>query len=232
MRDNNNGQFLGLPEPQGLEQTKTAAPLPHVASYNGHGGYAGEDEAGEENHFREYLRAVRKHLWLIVGLTLLVTAGAAVYVAQKPDIYTAQTRVQVDLESNPASGATKNGTVVINSQTSDPAYFNTQLQNLTSQGLLRRVVKTLDLENNQAFLRPTAGQGRSVWQNLRRMAGLRNKNADEEKARQGEQQLPLTGKVAPATAREDLVEAKKLEPFVRRLQAGLKVEPVKETRTS
>jgi hypothetical protein len=74
----------------------------------------GDMDGMEENHFREYLRAVRKHLWLIIGLTLIATAASAVYVAQKPDIYTAQTRVQVDLESNPGAGATKNGTIVIN----------------------------------------------------------------------------------------------------------------------
>src|SRR5215217_2237134 len=99
----------------------------------------------------------------------------AVYVAQKPDIYTAQTRVQVDLESNPGAGATKSGAVIINSQSTDPAYFNTQLQNLTSPGLLRRVVKTLDLEHNQTFLRPTAGRDRTIWQNLQRMIGLQKK---------------------------------------------------------
>ena len=222
-----NGQPFALPEPQDLDRPKPAA-LPALPSYGGYVGY-GDIEGADENHFREYLRAVRKHVWLIVGITLLATAAAAVYIAQKPDIYSAQTRVQVDLESNPASGAVKNGTVVINSQTTDPAYFNTQLQNLTSQGLLRRVVKTLDLEHNDSFVRPASGQSRSVWQNLQRMAGLQKKaDAPEDK---GAEQLPLTGSVAPATARDDLVAAKKLDPYVRMLQGGLRIEPVKEMRT-
>ncbi|HEX8149728.1 MAG TPA: polysaccharide biosynthesis tyrosine autokinase [Pyrinomonadaceae bacterium] len=227
-----NGQPFALPEPKEIDRPQAAAaPAPALNPYTSYANYGDADGGAEENHFREYLRAVRKHLWLIVGLTLLVTAAAAVYVAQKPDIYTAQTRVQVDLESNPMSGATKSGTVVINSATSDPAYFNTQLQNLTSAALLRRVVKTLDLEHNQAFLRPSAGKKRTVWQNFLRMVRLRQSESDEQKGREV-YQLPLTGEVAPATAREDLVEAKKLDPFVRRLQADLKVEPVRETRTS
>ncbi len=226
-----NGQPFALPESTDLDRPQAAAaPAPALNSYVGHAGYA-DMEGADENHFREYLRAVRKHMWLIVGLTLLVTAAAAVYVAQKPDIYIAQTRVQVDLESNPMSGATKSGTVVINSPTTDPAYFNTQLQNLTSAALLRRVVKTLDLEHNQAFLRPSAGENRTVWQNLMRMAGLRKVTPAEQRGKDS-YELPLTGAVAPATAREDLVEAKKLDPFVRLLQLGLKVEPVRETRTS
>lgn len=224
-----NGQPFALPEPQDLDRPKAAppAPLPPYAGYAAYGDLDGADE----NHFREYLRAVRKHLWLIAAITLVTTAAAAVYVAQKPDVYAAQTRVQVDLETNPMSGTTKSGTVVISSPATDPAYFNTQLQNLTSQGLLRRVVKTLDLEHNGEFLRPSAGAKRTTWQNLLRMAGLERRApraGDERTANQ----LPLTGAVAPATAREDLAEAKRLAPYVGSLQAGLKVEPVKETRTS
>src|SRR5438067_6606165 len=121
----NQNQVLGLPESQELDRPvrNSALPSPH------YGGYYGSGEDAEENHFREYLRAVRKHLWLIIGLTLIITMLAAVYVARQPDIYAAQARVQVDLENNPASGAGggKNGTVVINSVTSDPTYFNTQL---------------------------------------------------------------------------------------------------------
>jgi capsular exopolysaccharide synthesis family protein len=229
MKDNNIPP-LSLPEPQDLERPKAAAPPAPLNPYTGYASY-GDLDGSDENHFREYLRAVRKHLWLIIGITLIATAAAAVYVAQKPDIYTAQTRVQVDLESNPMSGATKSGTVVINSPTTDPAYFNTQLQNLTSQGLLRRVVKTLDLEHNQAFLRPSARQKRTTWQNLTRMVGLEKRSDDEQKDKESNQ-LPLTGAVAPATAREDLVEAKRLDPFVNLLEAGLKIEPVKEMRTS
>jgi capsular exopolysaccharide synthesis family protein len=149
--------------------------------------------------------------------------------ARQPDIFSAQARVQVDLENNPASGVSKNNTVIVSSPTSDPTYFNTQLQNLTSQGLLRRVVKTLDLEHNESFIRPNREQNRSTWQNLRRMVGLSKKQVDDKSP---DDNLPLTGTVAPATSREDLIVAKQLDPYVRMLQLNLKVEPVKEVRTS
>jgi capsular exopolysaccharide synthesis family protein len=226
MKDNQR-QALTISEAEALDRP-LSLPSSHA---NGNGGYYGASiEEADDNHFREYLRAVRKHLWLILGLALIVTSLAAVYEARQPDIFTAQARVEVGLENNPAAGASKGNTVVINSQTSDPAYFNTQLQNLTSPGLLRRVVKTLDLEHNDAFLHAGREQNRSTWQNILRMFGLAKK--DEDKKQPEDDQLPLTTSVAPATAREDLVEAKRLDPFVRMLQGSLKVEPVKETRTS
>src|ERR671939_540203 len=102
-----NGQPFALPEPKDLD--KPQAPAPPAQHLAGYSGYRGDTEGTDENHFREYLRAVRKHMWLIIGLTLIATAASAVYVAQKPDIYMSRTRVQVDLESNPGAGATKNG---------------------------------------------------------------------------------------------------------------------------
>lgn len=224
----NYGRPPGLPASQELEIVRPAPP-PQARPSSGYSDYFGGAESPDENHFREYLRAIRKHVWLIISLTMIVTSLAAIYMARQPDIFTAQARVQVDLENNPAGGVNKSSTVIVSSVTSDPTYFNTQLQNLTSQGLLRRVVKTLDLEHNESFLRPNREQSRSTWQSLLRMVGLGKKQKDEEHANNN---LPLTGTVAPATAREDLVAAKALDPYVRMLKAGLKVEPVKETRTS
>jgi capsular exopolysaccharide synthesis family protein len=217
-------KILSLPEARSLEKNGPAVMPPST------GGYYGMAEELEENHFREYLRAIRKHMWLIIGLTLIITSLSAIYMARQPDIFQAQARVQVDLENNPASGVNKTNTVIVNSVTNDPAYFNTQLQNLTSKGLLRRVVKTLDLEHNESFIKPNREQNRSTWQNLLRMVGLGKRQADDSK--KTDDTLPLTGTVAPATAREDLVVARQLDPYVLMLQAGLKVEPVKEVRTS
>src|SRR5258708_2044609 len=107
---------------------------------------------------RSYWRTLIKYLWLIISITAACTILMLVYVSQKPNYYVAEARVQVNTESNPAVGASKGGSVVFNSQVNDPAYFSTQLQILEGSGLLRRVVKTLDLQHNKAFLQPLAGQ--------------------------------------------------------------------------
>ncbi len=186
----------------------------------------GAGDLENEVHLLDYWRAIRKRLWLVIGIAALLTMLSMVYVARKPDIYEASSRVQVDLESNPMYGS--NPAPMILSPVNDPAYFNTQLQILTSPGLLRRVVKTLDLEHNKAFLRPQQSQPHSTWRTIVQMIGVggpeKKSNAPQPNV------LPLTSQIAPATASEDLAEAKRLAPFVGALLGGLRVEPVRENR--
>jgi capsular exopolysaccharide synthesis family protein len=193
-------------------------PIEPPQSYN----YGVDPNADNEVHLLDYWRAIRKRLWLVIGIVALITMLAVVYVARKPDFYEAQSRVQVDLEE---AGNLVNNTRPLYGPTDDPIYFNTQLQILVSPGLMRRVVRTLDLEHNPDFFK--GAQRQSSWQTLLRMIGLGNK--PQETARPPDQ-LPLTTSVAQATAREDLNEAKRLAPYVNTILAGLKVEPVKETR--
>ncbi len=150
---------------------------------------------------------------------------AIVYVARKPDFFEAQARVQVDLED---AGSLVNNPRPLYGPSDDPIYFNTQLQILVSPGLMRRVVRTLDLEHNPDFFKGNPAQRQSTWATLKRMAGFGSQPRDE--GTKTPDQLPLTTTVAQATAREDLNEAKRLAPYVNTILSGLKVEPVKETR--
>lgn len=196
-------------------------PIETPPSYN----YGVDPNAENEVHLLDYWRAIRKRLWLVLGIVALVTMLAVVYVARKPDLYEAQARVQVDLED---AGAIINKTQPLYGPTDDPIYFNTQLQILVSPGLMRRVVRTLDLEHNPDFFKGNPAQRQSTWQTLKRMVGLGSK--PPETTPKSQDQLPLTTNVAQATAREDLNEAKRLEPYVNMILGGLKVEPVKESR--
>ncbi|HBB98031.1 MAG TPA: hypothetical protein DC054_21825 [Blastocatellia bacterium] len=191
--------------------------------YRGYG--YGADAGDGEVHLLDYWRAIRKRLWLVIGVAVLMTTLAIIYVARKPDIYESSSRVQVDLENNPMY-AEKAAPMIVN-PINDPAYFNTQLQILTSPGLLRRVVKTLDLEHNQAFLRPTAAQPHSTWKTIVKMLGA---GAEKKDTVPAPNVLPLTSAMAPAVSSDDLVEAKRLAPYVSALAAGLRVEPVRENR--
>src|SRR5437660_11927083 len=144
-----------------------------LAPYTRYDSYA--DESNGYSRLRDYWRSVRKHLWLVMGIVVLVSGVTAMYMARQPDIYESLARVQVDSETanNPAIGALKGNPISLNNPSQDPTYFNTQIQILTSAGLLGRVAKTLDLEHNEAFLHPQSAQNLSFWESLKGLIGLR-----------------------------------------------------------
>ncbi|MGZ8846491.1 MAG: GumC family protein [Pyrinomonadaceae bacterium] len=189
------------------------------------GGYKyGSEE--RPSPLQDYWRIVRKRLWLIISMALLIPTIVAVYLIRKPDVFEAQARIQVDLEnSNPLLGgmSKNNGSVILNSESNDPAYFNTQLQILTGPGLLRRIAKELDLEHNSDF--SINARGKSGWATLR---GLLFKSPTDSKRPPGDV-LPVKPSVSSTTTR-DLEEAARLSDYVDALQETLRVEPVKETR--
>src|SRR5687767_4658435 len=59
-------------------------------------------QIGEGFNLLDYWRAITKRLWLVVGITVLLTTLAAIYMARKPDLYHARAQIQVDNEqTNP-----------------------------------------------------------------------------------------------------------------------------------
>ena len=210
------------PEPGigAIDGPRESGGSPH--SYN----YGVDPNADSDIHLLDYWRAVRKRLWLVISFVTLITMLSVIYVARKPDIYQAGARVQVDLEN---SGALVGKTPYVFGPTNDPTYFNTQLQILISPGLMRRVVKALDLEHNPDFFKGNSTQKRSTWQTVKGMIGLGGvtKPAESTTAKDN-LQLRTTGTVSGAN--EDLTEAKRLAPYVGAILGGLKVDPVKETR--
>jgi succinoglycan biosynthesis transport protein ExoP len=208
------------PELTAIDRPSEFTGGPH--SYN----YGVDPNSETEVHLLDYWRAVRKRLWLVISIVVLVTMLSVIYVARKPDIYEAGARVQVDLENN---AALVGKTPYVFGPTNDPVYFNTQLQILISPGLMRRVVKTLDLEHNPEFFKGNSTQKRSTWQTIKAMAGLGG-NAQPDQDAKPKDELQLRTTVAAATSHEDLVEAKRLAPYVGAILGGLKVDPVKETR--
>jgi len=192
--------------------------------YPTYGSYPPEVSSGY-NRLREYWRSVRKNIWLVIGIVVLVSLLTAAYMARQPDVYESLSRVQVDLETanNPAIGALKGNPIFLNNPSQDPTYFNTQIQILTSAGLLGRVAKTLDLEHNEAFLRPQSAQKPSIWQSVKRLAGSEIK----EPPKQQEENKLRVGSAIPT---DDVAEANRVEPYVEMLKVQLSVKPLNETR--
>ena len=205
-----------------IDGPREPAGSPHA--YN----YGVDPNAESEIHLLDYWRAVRKRLWLVLSIMALITMLSVIYVARKPDIYQAGARVQVDLEN---SGALVGKMPYVFGPTNDPTYFNTQLQILVSPGLMRRVVKALDLEHNPDFFKGNSTQKRSTWQTVKSMAGIGGSDKPDDTTKPNDElQLRTTATAALATGNEDLAEAKRLARYVAVILAGLKVDPVKEPR--
>jgi capsular exopolysaccharide synthesis family protein len=192
----------------------------------------GEEASPEgEMHLRDYWRAIWKRLWLIIGLAVIVSTIAGLRQARQPDIYQARARVQVDAETySPALGASKGNVYYGENSYMEPEYFNTQVQILSSPTLLRRVVKTLDLEHNRTFLDQKV-ENRSTWQRLMAMMGLGQKGKDPGKTQNTavpeKDNSTLTSTIAST---DDQAEIERLAPYVASLQGMLDVQQVKKTR--
>ena len=195
-----------------------------LAPYTRYDSY--EDESNGYSRFRDYWRSVRKHLWMVIGIVVLVSGVTAMYMARQPDVYESRSGVQVDSETanNPAIGALKGNPIFLNNSSQDPTYFNTQIQILTSAGLLGRVAKTLDLEHNEAFLHPQSAQNRSFWESLKGLVGI-SKAKTQTKEQEGYVLRPSS-----ALSNDDIEEANHLQPYVEMLQSQLSVKQLSDTR--
>jgi succinoglycan biosynthesis transport protein ExoP len=191
-----------------------------------YGNYRGSVTASDEAaNFADYWRAIRKRLWLVITLVVLVMTLTAIYMARRPDEFLAHARVQVDPPQ-------KNEDLLISDRrgipnVSDPIYFNTQLQNLLSPILLRRVVKEINLEQNKDFKTSRAESANGGLNGLLRAVGL----SSDAKKKTDETSVPVSTS-SSVTDGEDLAEAKRLQPWVETLQKNLLVEPVRESRVA
>jgi polysaccharide biosynthesis transport protein len=190
-----------------------------------HGPYDYDREIDAGLRIRDYWQIIRKHLWLIIGMTLLLPTLVAIYLVRKPDVFEAQARIQVDLENGNAllGQMSKSSSVILSNESNDPAYFNTQLQILTGPGLLRRIVKNLDLEHNPDFGANITGT--STWSHIRSILGWKS-SANQKNP--GPDAVPVTSSSSPDA--QDLAEAERISDYVDTLQTNLVVDPVKETR--
>jgi succinoglycan biosynthesis transport protein ExoP len=199
--------------------------------YMGYGYRYGLDTPEEEGHLRDYWRAVYKHKWMVIGVVALITVLATIYTIRKPNEYEAQARVQVDLERvNPALGTSKDSPIILGNSTTDPAYFNTQVQNFTAPGLLRQVVKKLDLEHTKDLtpLVVESYEG-SSWENIRNLFGLRS-HTGQPAAHESANEVKVSNSDPSIASTEDPEEAARLAPYVEALLKKLEVEPVRENR--
>ncbi len=182
-----------------------------------------DNQASEGLQLVDYWRAIRKRLWLVIAISVLVTTLAAIYMVRQPNIYQARSMVQVDLEQVNPDLVTNDRQRSITS--TDPAYINTQLQLLSSDGLVRRVIKEHNLDTNKEFQKAKTEESVSAFRSVLRSIGLATDDANDKDKSSADL-------LASQTSSEEIAEAIRLAPFVEVIKKNLVTEPIRESRTT
>lgn len=184
-----------------------------------------ETYAQEGFQILDYWRAIRKRIWLVAGIAVLVTTLAAIYVARKPDVFSAKAQVQVDQEQINPELDTRQRPIL----SADPSYFNTQLQLLNSESLLRRVIKEHNLDTNPEFQRLKAEGSTSALRSMLKAVGLAR---EEVKREPGAGDKDASADNPSLVSAAEIEEAVRLAPYVEIIKKNLTIEPVRESRVT
>jgi capsular exopolysaccharide synthesis family protein len=183
----------------------------------------GSSSLAEPAHLREYLTVVLKRKWLILSLVLVVTTLVTIQMYRTPSVYEAATTIDIEPKRDNPLASGKAGVVINTGRATDPTYVNTQLRLLENPALARQVIRTLNLENNPAFL---GGQGQTgLVSSLKRILSGEKKTAapSSEQANESIPVVPSNEVGNDALSAEELA---RLEPYEDTLAGGLRVEPI------
>ncbi len=183
-----------------------------------------EGYASEGFQLLDYWKAIRKRLWLVAGIAVLVTTLTAIYMARKPNIFSATARIQVDNEQINPDLVTPDRQRPFSNP--DPSYFNTQLQLLDSEALLRQVVKKHSLDTNKEFL-AAVNENTGMLRSVLRTIGL----ASDPKKNQPTEDFAASANSSLISS-DEIAEAVRLAPYVDVIRKNMSVEPVRESRAT
>src|SRR5258706_6152109 len=211
-----------------MENDQRLTPLPvandlHTAHTDLFDGYSAmyDDPLHSKRPIRQYFNIVYKRLPIIVAITILVTAAVAIYSYKLPSIYQAQTELILEPRK---PQVTQKDAININFG-DDQKYYNTQLQLLQNQDLMKRVVIALGLQRDSTLL---ADQNRGIIAALRSMFSGGQKPSDIENS------LPIVSDASVDPNNEGAVqltpeENARAEAYAGLLAGGLRVEQMERT---
>ncbi|HKP67649.1 MAG TPA: polysaccharide biosynthesis tyrosine autokinase [Pyrinomonadaceae bacterium] len=185
-----------------------------------------DNYASEGFQLLDYWKAIRKRLWLVIGIVVLVTTLTAIYMARKPNIYAATARIQVDLEQTNPDLVTPDRQRPLSNQ--DPSYFNTQLQLLDSESLLRQVVKDHSLDTNKEFLLAVADGG-GMLRGMLKTIGLASDSGKKEESAEDQSAASASSSLISS---DEIAEAVRLAPYIDVIRKNMSAEPVRESRAT
>jgi capsular exopolysaccharide synthesis family protein len=208
----NDQRLTPLPVvPQDLQPGGVEVSLPYVGVY--------DESLESKRSLRQYFNVVYKRLPFIIAMCVVVTAAAALYSYRQPSIYAATTEMIINPRKAPQ---TQKESININFG-DDQKYYNTQLQLLQNQDLMKRVVVSLGLYRDGSLM---GDQNRGI------VAGIKSLFSSQ-KQQTAEDQLPVVDDVASTEAKNQpqltAEENARAEAYAASLVGGLKVDQVERT---
>jgi polysaccharide biosynthesis transport protein len=183
----------------------------------------GHDRKAKEFNLKDMWRQVRKHKWLIVSITIIITTLATVEMYRRKPIYRASTMIEVGREQFGPIKA--EDAVVQDTEAVGPnGSLKTKIYIIQSDPLLEDVVKELKLPENPRFW---SSSRRTVEEAVKTILG--QKIVDEPVSNA----VPVMGAATASAADEAMrrqEESELLERYVGKIRNGLNVEQVKETQ--
>src|SRR5689334_8134576 len=198
---------------------------PHYPAGAGYGyGYGGGEG---KTHLRELWRTLRKRKWLILTLVFIITTLVTVEMYRTKNVYQAAALIEIGKDT---SRIGQPGSIFGDDY--DPFYMvniKTKMLTVRSHAMLESVVAENHLDQNPKFLQ--ADDKKSVWEALH-LIGARvglSSRPDDQPLANGVDAVVTANETSNPGART-AEEKKRIESCIAKLNAGVTVEPVKETR--
>ncbi|MFM9905817.1 MAG: GumC family protein [Pyrinomonadaceae bacterium] len=211
-----------------MENDQRLTPLPvtkdlQAAQNDYNAGYSSVyDEALDgKRSIKQYFNIVYKRLPIIVAITILATAAVAFYSYRQPSIYQAATSLIIEPRRAPQ---TQKEAININFG-DDQKYYNTQLQLLKNQGLMKHVVISLGLQRDATLM---GDQSRGIFASVRSLFLGTKKTEETNNSLPVVSDAPGTSETA-AEAQLTPEEKTRAEAYAASLVGGLAVEQVERT---
>ncbi len=178
--------------------------------------------------YEEILRRLRKHIWLILGITLSITSIVAIEAYRNKSVYRATTTLEILSENRTLF---RSGDVVIQSDDMDYGYgtqlaIKSNIRVLNSRPLLEDVVVAQKLDLNARFFDVT--ERKSIWEAVRTIVGRVGQSQRMTKS-SPPPSSPTAFSFETQVARSPQ-ETERLSPYVDLLQNQLFAEPVEDSR--
>jgi polysaccharide biosynthesis transport protein len=208
----NDQRLTPLPVASDLQQNNFELNSSYAAGY--------DDSLDSKRSLRQYINVVYKRLPIILLIALLTTTAAALYSYRLPSIYQAQTELIIEPRRAPQ---TQRDAINITFG-DDQKYYNTQLELLKNQDLMKRVVIALGLHREANLFN---NQNRGMW------ATVRSLFSSGETPDESGNLLPVVSETTidgtEVTSQLTPEETTRAERYAGILQAGLRVDQVERT---